>query len=99
VRAFAIINAVVAGLNALVWLGLAWIGWGLLKGVEGQHVAGYPNRGQFVYYLWFPLAMAACAFGLYMVAHSTRFRAPAILTHALMFFVLLFFLLGYGGGV
>jgi len=98
-RAFAIFNALVAGADALVWFALAWIGWGLLRGVEHQHVAGYPNRGQFIYYLWFPLAMAACAVALYVIARNTRFRAPAILAHALMFFVLLFFLFGYGGGV
>ena len=99
VRVFSLINAVVAGVNALVWFGLAWVGWGLLRGVESQHAAGYPNRAQFIYYLGFPLVMTTCALALYAAARFTRFKVPALLTQALLFFILLPFLLGYGGGV
>ena len=98
-RGFAVINAVVTGINVLLWGGLAWMGWGLLRGVEDRHVAGYPNRGQFIYYLHFPIAMAACALALYAVARFTRFRVPALLTQALVFLFLFLFMLAYTGGV
>jgi hypothetical protein len=93
----AIANAVVAGANGLVWVGLAWLGWGVLKAAEAQHIAGYPTRPQFGYHLGFPLVMAACAVGLYIVARYPRFRAPALLAQALVLFVPL--LLGYIGSV
>jgi hypothetical protein len=99
VRTFDVINTIAAAVNAVVWFGLAWVGWGLLRGVETRHVAGYPNRGQLIYYLGFPMIMAASALALFAVARYTRFRAPALLTQVLVFFVLLPFLLGYGGGV
>jgi hypothetical protein len=77
----AMVNAVAAGANGLVWVGLAWLGWGLLKGVEARHIAGDPTRPQFIYYLGVPMVMAACALGLYVVARFTRFRVPALLKH------------------
>jgi hypothetical protein len=98
-RTFAIINAVVAGSNALLWVGFTCMGWSLLKSSEARHVAGYPNRAQFAYYLWFPFAMAVCAVVLYLVARSTRFRVPALLAQVLVFFVLFPFVLAYTGGV
>jgi hypothetical protein len=99
VRAFAVVNTVAAAVNALLWVGLAWIGWGLLSGVERQHVAGYPSRAQFIYYLGFPLVMAACALALYAFARFTRLGSAAIFSQVLVFFVLLPFLFFYGGGV
>ena len=98
-RVFAVINAVVAGINALLWFGFAWMGWGLLRANIDRHVAGYPNRAQFTYYLYFPMAMAACALALYLVARFTRFRAPALLIQGLLFFVVFPFLFAYTGGV
>ena len=61
---------------------------------------GYPpNRAQFIYYLALPVTMATCALALYVVAHVTRFRAPALLIQVLVFFFLIPFVLGYSGGV
>ena len=98
-RVLAVINALAAAVNALLWFGFAWLGWGLLRGVEARHVPGYPNRAQFIYYLAFPMAMAGCALALYAVARFTRFRAPALLIQGFVFFFLLPFLLAYTGGV
>ena len=98
-RAFAVVNTLAAAVNTLLWGGLAWIGRGLLNGVERQQVAGYPSRAQFIYYLTFPLVMAACAVALYACARFTRLGSAAIFSQVLVFLVLLPFLLFYGGGV
>jgi len=33
----------------VVWSWFGWFGFGLYAGVVAQHVAGYPNGGQFVF--------------------------------------------------
>jgi len=97
--ASALFNVVVSGVNALIWSGLSWLGWGLLRGVENQHVANYSNRGQFIYYLAFPLLMTTCALALYAAARYTRFREAALFGQTLVFVAVFPFLVGYGGGV
>jgi hypothetical protein len=96
---FAVTNAAVSAINTLMWSGLSWMGWCVLKGVEGQHVTGYPDHVQFNYYFGFPLSMLVCSLVLYSVAGFTRFRVPALLTQFLVFFVVFPFLFFYTGGV
>jgi len=99
VRRLAVVNAIAALVNALAWLGLTWGGWGLLRGLEVQMIPGYPNHGQVMYYLYFPLAMGACALAVYAVARFSRFKKLALLIQALLFLFLFPFMLAYTGGV
>jgi hypothetical protein len=99
VRRLVVVNAIAALVNGLVWLGLAWGGWGMLRGLEIRLIPGYPNRGQFIYYLYFPLAMATSALLLYAVARFSRFKALVLVAQSLLFLVLFPFMLAYTGGM
>jgi uncharacterized protein involved in cysteine biosynthesis len=44
-------------LNAIVWGGLVFMGYGGLQSVAQRHVPGYPSAGQFDYYVYAPLVV------------------------------------------
>ena len=49
------------------WGFFAWSGFNGIKGLQAQHVPGYPNRGQIEFYVVFPLIMVATALVLPLV--------------------------------
>jgi hypothetical protein len=99
VRAFTVVNNIAAASNVLIWCGFTWLGRGLINGVTGQNVTGYPNTGQLIYYLRFPLVMAACTIGAYAVSRFTRYKRMALAVQFVALLVFLPFLLGYTGGM
>ena len=90
---------VLTAINVLIWGGLAWIGWDLLQGVKSQQVAGYPNSGQFAYYLYTPLVVLLIAVAAYLLGRFARLRRTALTLHILALVFLGPFLLAYGGGM
>ena len=83
-----------------MWLGMFWLGRGLLDGVAEQRVLGYPNSGQIDFLVVWP---AAIAFILLLSAWVTNslYRWPRVLgcVSGLALLILVPYLLVYGGGV
>lgn len=91
---------ILTGVAVLAWVGLSLIGLSLLRGVVEQNVPGYPNSGQIQYYVTYPMVVAvlliACAWFCNRIV-----RRPAVLgcLSGTALFSVLFYLLGFGGGV
>ena len=78
-----------------VWGLLALVGIGAINGVRSQHVAGYPNQEQLIYYIAIPALFAAASLVGLLFAPKAIGRGTAVaLTLALVGY--LFF---YTGGV
>jgi len=90
---------VLSAVNVLLWGLLIWLGVEGIKGVESQHVAGYPNDGQLSYYVRFPILMAAVAVALFAFGRFTRFRRTALGLQILVTVTLPFYLFAYTGGM
>ncbi|MBS0416304.1 MAG: hypothetical protein JSR66_01235 [Proteobacteria bacterium] len=45
-----------------------YVGYDLITGVTERHVPGYPNAGQWHYYVHFPLIMLFVSTGLWLLA-------------------------------
>jgi hypothetical protein len=86
-------------LNILVWGGLSWIGWGLIRSVEARHAAGYPNLGQIEYYLVLPLLMLSVSLVPGAFLGQTRWSSLATIWCSLTLIAVVPYLLPYSGGV
>jgi uncharacterized protein involved in cysteine biosynthesis len=86
-------------LNGLVWGGLSWMGWDLIRTVESQHVPGFPSSGQILFYIIIPLAMLSVALVPAAFLSQTRWAALGNVWSALTLFLLLPYLYHYGGGI
>jgi len=89
---------IAASLTILLWTLFAYIGYHGILGVAGQHAPGYPNAGQWHYYVHFPLIMLFYSVGLLFLAK----RLPSnvfIGLWVVQIVVFIPFLLGYTGGV
>ena len=89
---------IAAALTILLWAFFTYVGYDGILGVIRQHAPGYPNAGQWHYYVHFPLAMLFLSVGLLLLArkmHLGLFIALWVLQ--LVLFVPFFF--GYTGGV
>ena len=89
---------IAAFLTTLLWTFFTYTGYDLVSGVAQRHVPGYPNAGQWRYYVYFPLIMLIVSVGSLLLAK----RMPVALfvtIWVLQLFVVLPFLLAYGGGV
>ena len=89
---------IAASLSALLWAFFTYLGYHLTLGVAQRHVPGYPNAGQWHYYVHFPLAMLLLNVGLLLFAK----KLPLALFLGLWVLQLLGFVpffLGYTGGV
>ena len=89
---------IAASLSLLLWVILTYIGYGLVSGVAQRHVTGYPNAGQWRYYVYFPIVMLLVSAGLLLLAK----KLPVGIFLAVWILQLLSFLpffLGYTGGV
>jgi len=91
---------VYAEIVGAIWLGLIWLGWGLIEGVHAQHVPGFPNSSQITYYVCIPIAVVT---GLALVAIiSNRLIRTPVLLNLVSTGVLIFlfpYMLPYSGGV
>jgi hypothetical protein len=88
------------GFVGTLWALLLWMGIDLTNGVSGQHVAGYPNSGQMIYYIWVPFLVCVALLIFAVVLNRGR-RTPAPLL-AVSFCALMFlfpYLFVYTGGI
>jgi|HubBroStandDraft_1064217.scaffolds.fasta_scaffold99256_1 hypothetical protein len=90
---------ILSGITTLVWASFTWMGIQLLSHVHRQQLLGYPRVGQMHFYLMFPAAMLVLALIAIAIWRYTRFRRSAIATQVLVSFLVLPFLVMYGGGV
>jgi hypothetical protein len=89
---------IAACLTALLWAFFTYLGYHLTQGVAQRHVPGYPNAGQWHYYVHFPLAMFLLSVGLMLLAK--RLLLPLFIgLWVLQLIVFIPFFLGYTGGV
>jgi hypothetical protein len=89
---------VAASLTTALWALFSFIGYGLTRDVAQQHVPGYPNAGQWHYYVYFPLAMLLVSVVLLALARRVPL-ALFVTVWTLQVLVFIPFFLGYTGGV
>jgi hypothetical protein len=74
------VNAL-AGFAIALWVGLAWIGVGLIRGVVAQHVSGYPSSGQIFFCIGVP-STSVVLLTLSVFAFNFLMRSPLFLAQA-----------------
>jgi hypothetical protein len=89
---------IAALLTTLLWAFFAYIGYDGILGVVRQHAPGYPNAGQWHYYVHFPLIMLFYSVGLLFLAKRLSLGVLVALW-VLQIIVFIPFFLGYTGGV
>jgi len=89
----------VAAINVLLWGAFIWIGHRLLDASTARDVAGYPNAGQVMYYLYCPIAMVILALAAYGLSRFRKLWYIGLGIEVLLLFFFFPFLLRYTGGV
>jgi hypothetical protein len=89
---------IAASFTSLLWGLFTYIGYDLTSGVAKRHVPGYPNAGQWQYYVYFPLIMLIISIGLLLLARKMPV-AVFVTIWLVQIFIFLPFVLGYTGGV
>jgi len=89
---------IAASFTSLLWGLFTYIGYDLTCGVVKRHVPGYPNTGQWQYYVYFPMIMLIISVGLLLLARKIPV-ALFVTLWLLQIFIFFPFLLGYTGGV
>jgi hypothetical protein len=89
---------IAAALTTALWAFFTYVGYDLVTGVAQRHVPGYPNAGQWHYYVHFPLIMLLVSTGLLLLA---RKLPRALFVNLWGFQIVLFlpFLFAYTGGM
>jgi hypothetical protein len=87
-----------ASFSTLLWGFFTYIGYDLVSGVAKRHVPGYPNAGQWHYYVHFPLSMLVVSVGLLMLARKMPLWL-FVSVWLLQIVLFLPFFLGYTGGM
>ena len=90
---------VLMALNILVWGGLSWMGWGLIRSADARHAAGHPTLGQIEYYLVIPLLMLSLSLVPAAFLGQTRWSSLANIWYGFTLVAVLPYLLPYSGGV
>src|SRR5262245_22597296 len=92
-----------AAVVCALWGALLWIGIGLISGVVAQHVPGYPNTAQILFYIGAPAAVVTtllCSGIALNCIKKWQFAMPAFLIFSILVFLLLFpYIWAYGGGM
>jgi len=89
---------IISSLVAACWAFLTVVGLELVSNVARRGIAGYPNAGQWRFYVTFPLVMLLFSAGLVLLSK----RLTTVLYAALVIVGILAiapFLLFYGGGL
>jgi hypothetical protein len=84
--------------TTLLWALFTYLGYDAMQGVARQHAPGYPNAGQWHYYVYFPIIMLFFGVALFLMAR----RLPSMLFRTLwgaQVVVFIVFFLGSGGGM
>jgi hypothetical protein len=89
---------IAGSLSLLLWAIFTYIGYGLVSGVAQRHVTGYPNAGQWRYYVYFPMVMALVSAGLLLLQNKLP-TGTFLGVWILQLLIFLPFFLGYTGGV
>ena len=89
---------IAAPLTTVLWAYLTYVGYDLVSGVARRHVVGYPNAGQWHYYVYFPFIMLIINAALLLLARKLPL-ALFVTFWALQIVLFIPFLLGYGGGM
>ncbi len=91
---------VFAALMALVWAYLLYAGVDGVRGIAAQHVTGYPNESQILFYIAAPAAAVICLLALVGFFNFKKRSASTLgLAGVVALILLLPFLFLYGGGV
>lgn len=90
---------VIACINVLLWGAFIWIGSGLVDDATGRGIHGFPNNGQTMYYLYFPISMLILAISAYGFSRFRRMWYLGMGIEVLQLVALVPFFLGYTGGV
>ena len=88
-----------SALAFLVWGWFALGGVGAMSDIAAQNVAGFPNFGQRIYYLFIPLGMTALAIVILAAPWRGRWIQPAGCLAWLLLLALPPWLIFYTGGV
>lgn len=89
---------VAASITTCIWGLFTYIGYELVVSLAERHVPGYPNAGQWHYYVHFPLIMLLVGMGLLLLAE--KMPVPLFVTlWVLQSFVFVPFFLAYTGGI
>jgi len=91
---------ITAAIAAMLWLLMLLGGHAGVGSVVGQHVLGYPNRGQIDYYIMVPCAvLLALGFTCWVCNALRRWPQFLVLAALASLLALCPYLLFYGGGV
>ena len=90
---------ILAAANGLIWGGLSWNGWGLIRNIESQHLRGYPKSGQILSYIIVPLVMLSVALVPTAFLSQSRWAVLGNVWSALALILLLPYLFLYFGGI
>jgi len=89
---------IAASLTTVLWAFFTYTGYDLVSGVAHRHVPGYPNAGQWHYYVHFPLIMLFVSVGLLLFVRKLPV-ALFVTLWILQIVVFIPFFLAYTGGV
>jgi len=89
---------IASALTTVLWAFFTYVGYDLVTGVAQRHVPGYPNAGQWHYYVHFPLIMLLMSAGLLLLAIRLP-RALFATLWGLQIVLVLPFLFAYTGGM
>jgi hypothetical protein len=89
---------IAAALTTVLWAFFTYVGYDLVTGVAERHVPGYPNAGQWHYYVHFPLIMLLVSTGLLLLA-TKQPLAVFVTLWVLQIVLFIPFCLVYSGGI
>ena len=90
---------ILPAISGIVWGGLSWMGWAGVKGVQSQHVPGYPNLGQIQFYTVFPLVMLSVALVPAALLSQTKWAIIGNIWSVVTLLAVLPYLFFYTGGM
>lgn len=91
-------RSVAAALATALWGLFTFLGYRLTAEVTQRHIPGYPNAGQWHYYVYFPAIMLLISIGVLLLARKLPF-ALFLTAWFMQLLVFVPFFLGYTGGV
>lgn len=90
---------ILMAINLIVWGYFVWSGLDGMRSIEAQHAPGYPNSGQFDYYVVFPVIMVALTLAVPILLNRTRWYLAGQVSLIITLVLLLPFLFAYTGGM
>jgi len=69
---------IIAAVITSIWIMMLRVGFSIVQGVVDQHVAGYPSRGEVIFWIGMPSMMLIAILLTAIFANAIR-RSPALL--------------------